>query len=101
LSNSILASDKSVCSNDIKPENVFLTDDPYVSERKDQNPILLADWGFAAFSNQTSYDMAGTTEYANPEIANNVLSDLTHAYFDCKAADVWATVSPLLILRPL
>jgi serine/threonine protein kinase len=101
LSYPFLASDKSVCSNDIKPENIFLTNDPYISEREDQNPILLADWGFAAFSNQTTYDIAGTTEYANPEIANYALSDLYHAYFNCKAADVWATVSPFLISRQL
>lgn len=86
-------SDKSVCSNDIKPENVFLLNDPMVSTRTNANPLLLADFGLAAFSDQESYTMAGTTEYASPEIASIVLSHRSQAYMDCKASDVWATAA--------
>jgi serine/threonine protein kinase len=92
-----------VCSNDIKPENVFLTNDPMVSERDNENPVFLADFGLAAFSDQEYYQMAGTTEYASPEIARIMLTHKHHhkEYFDCKNGDLWATVSLFLIPRPL
>jgi serine/threonine protein kinase len=74
------ASDKLVCSNDIKPENVFLTVDPIESVKTGAIPIQLADWGLAAHSNQEAYTLAGTAEYASPEIALLVLNHQSSAY---------------------